>query len=66
MMTGNHTRATRRAIGAGIERSAWRRQQSDKSGQLESAAGYAGEDYSAATPQSPHRYLWEETHGYAD
>lgn len=63
-MIGNHTRATRRAIGSAVEKSAWRRQQLDRSNELQSAAGHAGEDYTTATPRSPHRYLWEETHGY--
>ena len=65
-MKGHHSPETRDKIGQGRADSAWRRQQADKSGHLESASGYAGQDYTTSTPQSPHRYLWEETHGYAD
>jgi hypothetical protein len=65
-MTGAHSKATRERIGASRANSAWRRQQRDQSNELQSAAGHAGEDYTTSAPRSPHRYLWEETHGYAD
>lgn len=63
-MIGNHSPQTHDKIGARVAGSAWRRQQRDQSNELQSAAGHAGEDYTTASPRSPHRYLWEETHGY--
>lgn len=62
-MIGNHSPATRSKIGASKRATAWRRQQRDKGGDMQSSIGQWEEDFS--TPARRHvrsRGLWEECH----